>query len=101
MRTGGGIKIKDKQCGKLDNVHRLAQQGERAMRLAYGDDYSVMFAGWETFLDRLLTHQDRQTKMRAAVARFWWDHERISTAVAHGRGILKPLSQFTELFGDR
>lgn len=108
MRGPAGVKKKDKipipdplaPYGYTNKISLLMTLSARVQEegLKYGIDYNSeeYYAPWKRFILNLLKHPNANIKAKGFIAKLYWDT--FGTALAHGKGVFKPLSRFSTKF---
>lgn len=91
MRNASGIKRKDRS--KISDLASVCES-VRQQALDQGVDFAKDFESWNQFIYNLQNHPDVLTRAKAVVTYLYW--ETVGTPIAHGRGLLKPLTYFAD-----
>ena len=105
MRTPAGVKRKDKELmltpiGHTNKIHLLMSLASRVKKeaLKHGIDYrsKEYYEPWKEFILALLKLQNTRVKIKGFILKKYWDGP--GTALAHGKGILKPFRKLGDKF---
>lgn len=98
MRVPSGVKRKDKEIqvtederfNKMSLLMHLGRQVEQEAQ-KFGYDYRHgLYRPWIDFIQEIMRSEDLRIMVKRKITGKYWDT--IGTAVAHGRGIFKPLA---------
>lgn len=103
LRIPSGVKNKDRKISVDSEVRKPYSKISILMRLAAqinmdgkinGYDYrGSLYQSWIEYIRMLLKHPDPLTAFKAKITRAYWNGP--GEAIAHGRGILNPLSKLS------